>query len=172
MRLHFELSYRPPYDWPSLASFLAARAIAGVEAVDGSAYHRIVRLSRNGKWHAGWIEITPHPRKSTMRVAISASLASVLPAVLSRIEHLLDLSCSPTQIAEALGPLAAANPGLRVPGAFDGFEIAVRAILGQQVSVAAARTLAGRFAAAFGTPVDSPFPSLTTAFPPPQARRG
>ncbi len=167
--LHFELSYRPPYDWPSLASFLSARAIAGVEAVDGSAYHRIVRLSRNGKWHSGWIEIVPHPRKSTMRVAISASLASVLPAVLSRIEHLLDLSCSPTQIAEALGPLAAANPGLRVPGAFDGFEIAVRAILGQQVSVAAARTLAGRVAAAFGTPVDSPFPSLTTAFPPAQA---
>src|SRR5262249_31353881 len=69
------------------------------------------------------------------------------------------------QIAAALGPLAAARPGLRVPGAFDGFEVAVRAVLGQQISVAAARTLAGRFAAAVGDNVATPFPALTTAFP-------
>lgn len=162
--LAFELSFRPPYDWPAMLRFLGARSIAGVEEVTASSYRRIVSLSQKG-----WVEITRHKVKSTMRVTVSASLAKVLPGVLARVKHLLDLSCQPLEIAEILGPLAAANPGLRVPGAFDGFEVAARAILGQQVSVAGARTLAGRVAAAFGSPVESPFPALTIAFP--SARR-
>ena len=105
------------------------------------------------------------PKKPALRVAVSASLARVLPAVLSRIKTLMDLSCNPTEVAAALGELAQHRPGLRVPGAFDGFEIAVRAILGQQVTVAAARTVAGRFAAALGDPIDTPFGALTTVFP-------
>ncbi|MGI8742224.1 MAG: DNA-3-methyladenine glycosylase 2 [Bryobacteraceae bacterium] len=166
--MNFELSFRPPYDWGALISFLGARAISGVEAIDGSSYRRIVRLSHKDGCHVGWIEIAPRNSKAAMRVSVSASLAKVVPAVLSRAKHLMDLSCNPAEIAGALGPLAAANPGLRVPGAFDGFEIAVRAILGQQVTVAAARTLAGRFAAGFGTPAESPFASLSTAFPLPE----
>ena len=163
--LEFDLTYRPPYDWASLIAFLGARSILGVEMVEPSFYRRIVRLVQNGREHTGWIEIVPNPRKNVMRLVASASLAKVIPALLSRVKCLLDLSCHPEQISEELGPLAAAKPGLRVPGAFDGFEIAVRAVLGQQVSVAAARTLAGRFAAAFGTAVKSPFESLSTAFP-------
>src|SRR5262249_18304684 len=85
--------------------------------------------------------------------------------VLSRVKALMDLACNPAEVAQALGALAKGHPGLRVPGAFDGFEIAVRAILGQQVTVAGARTLAGRFAAAFGDPVETPFASLSTLFP-------
>ena len=81
------------------------------------------------------------------------------------MKRLFDLSCDPAEIAAALGPLAAQRPGLRLPGAVDGFELAVRAILGQQITVKAARTLAGRFAAAFGDAIDAPIPGLRTLFP-------
>ena len=160
--LTLDLGYRPPYDWDTLIGFLGARAIGGVEAVDSSAYRRTVQIVQRGRAHNGWIEIRrPDHRRSLMRVVASASLAQVVPAVLARVKHLMDLSCSPVQIGEALGH----RPGLRVPGAFDGFEIAVRAILGQQVSVAAARTLACRIAHAFGTPVETPYEGLCRAFP-------
>jgi AraC family transcriptional regulator of adaptative response / DNA-3-methyladenine glycosylase II len=96
---------------------------------------------------------------------VSASLAKALPPVLSRVKALTDVACNPAEVERALGPLAKQHPGLRVPGAFDGFELGVRAILGQQVSVAAARTLAARFAASFGESVETPFPALTTLFP-------
>ncbi len=85
--------------------------------------------------------------------------------MLSRVKALMDLACNPTEVNQSLGALAKRQPGLRVPGAFDGFEAAVRAILGQQVTVAAARTVAGRFAAAFGDPIGTPFAALTAVFP-------
>jgi AraC family transcriptional regulator of adaptative response / DNA-3-methyladenine glycosylase II len=96
---------------------------------------------------------------------LSASLAKTIPGVLARMKRLFDLSCDPVQIATALSPLAAERPGLRLPGAFDGFEMAVRAILGQQITVKAARTLAGRFAAAFGAAIETPSPELRWLFP-------
>ena len=163
--LHFELSYRPPYDWAAVSGFLSARAVAGVEAVEEGRYRRTARIRVDGKEYLGWIEASPSPKKPALRVSVSASLAKALPPVLSRVKALMDLACSPTEVAAALGPLARRHPGLRVPGAFDGFEVAVRAILGQQVTVAAARTVAGRFAAAFGDPLATPFESLTTVFP-------
>ncbi|HZT63654.1 MAG TPA: AlkA N-terminal domain-containing protein [Burkholderiales bacterium] len=163
--LGFELSFRPPFDWPAVSAFLGARAIAGVEAVQDGGYRRTVRIPGDGKEHSGWIAVEVSPKKPTLRVAVSASLAKALPPVLSRVKALMDLACHPAEVAQALGALARRHPGLRVPGAFDGFEIAVRAILGQQVTVAAARTVAGRFAAAFGDPVATPFDSLTTLFP-------
>src|SRR6185503_13445088 len=100
-----------------------------------------------------------------LAVTLSASLAKAAPLVLGRVKSLMDLSCHPAEVSQALGALAARRPGVRVPGAFDGFEVAVRAILGQQVSVAAARTLAGRFAAAFGGPIETPFAALARVFP-------
>jgi AraC family transcriptional regulator of adaptative response / DNA-3-methyladenine glycosylase II len=163
--LHFELSYRPPYDWQAVSGFLAARAIAGVEAVDGGVYRRTVRVLVDGKPKSGWIEIAPSTKKPALRVAVSASLAKALPPVLSRVKALMDLACNPTEVAQALGALARRRPGLRVPGAFDGFEVAVRAILGQQVTVAAARTVAGRFAAAFGDPLETSFAAINRVFP-------
>jgi AraC family transcriptional regulator of adaptative response / DNA-3-methyladenine glycosylase II len=163
--LHFELSYRPPYDWAALSAFLGARAIAGVEALEDGRYRRTVRIAQQGKDHLGWIEVAPSPHKPTLRVAVSASLARVLPPVLARVKSLMDLACNPIEVSAALGALARGRPGMRVPGAFDGFEIAVRAILGQQVTVAGARTVAGRFAQALGDALETPFAALTTVFP-------
>jgi AraC family transcriptional regulator, regulatory protein of adaptative response / DNA-3-methyladenine glycosylase II len=163
--LAFELGYRPPYDWGAIAGFLGARAVAGIEACDGAAYRRTVRVASGGAWHGGWVEIAPAPGKPALRVRIAASLGKALPQVLARVKSLMDLSCHPAEVARALGPLAAQRPGMRVPGAFDGFEIALRAVLGQQVSVAAARTLACRFAEAFGERIETPFDSLNRVFP-------
>ena len=163
--LQFELSYRPPYDWPAVSAFLGARAIAGVETFEDDRYRRTVRITAGGKPQLGWIEVAPSRKKPALRVMVSASLAKHLPPVLSRVKALMDLACHPIEVARALGALAKRRPGLRVPGAFDGFEVAVRAILGQQVTVAAARTVAGRFAAAFGDPVETPFDSLCVVFP-------
>src|SRR5690606_1195469 len=131
--LRFELAFRPPYDWPALTAFLGARAITGVESVQGGRYRRTVSVRTGTTQHRGWVEVTTARSKPALRVTLSTSLARAVPAVLSRVKSLLDLSCHPAEIARLLGPLAERNPGLRVPGAFDGFEVAVRAILGQQV---------------------------------------
>jgi len=136
-----------------------------VEALEDGRYRRTVRIAQEGKDHLGWIEVSLSPKKPALRVAVAASLARVLPPVLSRVKALMDLACNPAAVSNALGALAKPHPGMRVPGAFDGFEVAVRAILGQQVTVAAARTVAGRFAAAFGDPVNTPFAGLSTVFP-------
>jgi AraC family transcriptional regulator of adaptative response / DNA-3-methyladenine glycosylase II len=166
-RLSFDLAFRPPYDWPAMLAFLARRSIAGVERVEGRRYRRAVRLERAGRTHSGWIEVAPSPRKSALRVTASASLAGAVPVLLARVKSLFDLACRPDEIAATLGPLAESHPGLRLPGAIDGFEIAVRAILGQQVTVAAATTIAGRFAKAFGDPIPTPHEGVELLFPRP-----
>ncbi|HUI99174.1 MAG TPA: DNA-3-methyladenine glycosylase 2 [Usitatibacter sp.] len=163
--LSFDLAYRPPYDWDSMRDFLARRAIAGVEAVEGRRYLRTVHLDREGRPIRGWISIAPSTKARALRVTASASLAPAVPALLARVKQLLDLSCHPEEVAATLGALAAAHPGLRLPGAFDGFEIAVRAILGQQVTVRAASAIAARFAAGFGDPIETPHAALGLTFP-------
>lgn len=149
------LDTRPPFDWSRLLAFLAARAIPGVEQVDDASYRRSVVLDGA----AGWLEArlaTNRPAAVQLRVA--APLAPKLMAVLARVRALFDLDAHPAAIAERLGAdrrLAAslqAHPGLRVPGAFDGWELALRAILGQQIAVSAATTLAGRLVARLGEP--------------------
>ena len=159
-----DLSYRPPLDWEALLTFLVGRASRGVETAEGLTYRRTVALGR----HRGWLTAQPLPDKPVLRVEVSTSLAPVLLPTLTRVKRLFDLAATPSQIAAHLGPLAESNPGLRVPGAFDCFEVAVRAILGQQVSVAAASTLAGRLTAAFGEPLETPFPALTHVSPTPE----
>lgn len=168
-RFTFELAFRPPFDWQALLDFFAARSIAGVDDVKGDAYRRTLRMAVRGAEHTGWIEVRPVARKHTVRVSVATSFAKVLPAVLAQTKRVFDLACDPGQVEAALGDLAAANPGLRVPGAFDAFELAVRAVLGQQITVQAARTLAGRLAERFGTPIDTPFDGLTRLFPAPAA---
>ena len=148
--LAFDLSFRPPYDWASMLAFLRHRAIDGVEHVTGDAYARTVSMAHRGALHVGRIEVRLAPRRPALRVSVSPSLARAVPAVLSRVKHAFDLACDPVVVAAALGPLAAAHPGLRVPGTIDGFELAVRAVIGQQISVRAARTVLGRIARAFG----------------------
>lgn len=163
--LSFELAFRPPYDWEGMLDFLRARAIAGVEDVTESAYARSVAISHRGAVYTGRIEVRRARRKRALSIAVSPSLARAVPAVLARMKHAFDLSCDPIVVAAALGELAAPNPGLRVPGTFDGFELAVRAIVGQQVSVRGARTVLGRIAAAFGEPLPDAHGEVYRLFP-------
>ncbi|HSC97350.1 MAG TPA: AlkA N-terminal domain-containing protein, partial [Casimicrobiaceae bacterium] len=164
--MRFELAYRPPYDWESMLAFLRARAIAGVEHVDDAVYRRTLAVRQRDVEASGWIAVTRSARRHTLAITVSATLASVVPNVLSRVRHAFDLSCDPEPVVARLGALAERHPGLRVPGTCDGFELAVRAVVGQQVSVAGARTLLGRLVAAFGTPMGEEIPNgLTHAFP-------
>jgi AraC family transcriptional regulator, regulatory protein of adaptative response / DNA-3-methyladenine glycosylase II len=155
------LSYRPPFDWHSLLAFFSPRVYVGVEEVDGKSYRRTVGIGS----HQGWISVENDPAQSALRVQVSISLLPVLVQLLARLRRLFDLEATPQQIVSQLGALAENHPGLRVPGAFDGFEMAVRAILGQQISVKAATTLAGRLTNRFGCTMATPFPGLTHLAP-------
>ena len=166
-QLVLRLDYRAPYDWNGILAFLAARAIPGVEHVADGVYRRIVHDGER----TGVIEVRRDRGRSALQLAVSPSLLGGLLPLVARVRRLFDLDARPDVIGgvlardPVLAPRVAANPGLRVPGAIDGFEAAVRALLGQQVSVAAATTLAGRFADAFGTPYASGDPMLRVRFP-------
>lgn len=161
------LTYRPPYDWAGILEFLRGRTIKDVECVTAESYARTVRLGR----HTGWIRVSHAPAKHALLVEFTHSLTPVLPALLGRLRNLFDLSARPDLIAEhlmkdpMLKPSVTKNPGLRVPGAFDGFEMALRAILGQQITVKAATTIACRMAEAFGEEIETPIPGLTRLSP-------
>jgi AraC family transcriptional regulator of adaptative response / DNA-3-methyladenine glycosylase II len=164
------LPYRPPYDWDGLIGFLSLRAISGVEAVRPDRYARAIAL--DGEF--GLLAVSPAPQ-ARLAVTIRFPRLSALPAILARVRRIFDLSADPQAIGAhlALDPdlawRVAARPGLRVPGAWDGFELAVRAILGQQISVPAATALAGRIAREHGAPLPAALaeaePGITHAFP-------
>lgn len=160
------LAYRPPLDWAGLAGFLGERAIPGVEEVADGTYRRSVRVGDR----RGTIAVRPGAGPwLELRVALDGR-ADLLP-VAERVRRLFDLGADPAAIAgqlgpdPVLGPLLRARPGLRVPGAWDPFELAVRAVLGQQVSVKAARTLAARLVEARGERLTHPGGALTRLFP-------
>ena len=162
-----QLSYRPPYDWPGMLRFLQARELKGVEWVTESFYARTVHVGNS----RGWIKVTKAEMKNALLLEFTHTLAPVLPALLNRLRDLFDLNARPEIISRHLArdkflrPLVKANPGIRVPGAFNGFELGLRAILGQQVTVKSATTVAGRVAAAFGEPIVTPFAELTHLTP-------
>ncbi len=164
------LSYRPPYDWTGTLAFLQGRMLKGVEWVTDDAYRRTIALGK----YKGWVAVRHVPEKNALAVEFPHTLAPVLPTLLNRLRHQFDLGARTDLIAAHLGrdPLlkrrVARHPGLRVPGAFDGIELAVRAILGQQVSVRAATTLGGRFAEAFGRKIKTPFAELDRLSPLPE----
>jgi AraC family transcriptional regulator of adaptative response / DNA-3-methyladenine glycosylase II len=145
------LGYRPPYDWATMVSFLEARAIPGVEVVSNDRYVRTIEIEGVN----GVVAVEP-AAGHTLRVAIRFPRVSALPTIIARVRRVFDLAADPQavngQLAAdpVLAPLVAARPGLRVPGAWDGFELAVRAVLGQQITVAAAVGLAGRLVARCG----------------------
>ena len=161
-RLTFRLAYRAPLDWDHLLGFLKTRAVDAVEVVEGDQYARTVEFPAKG-----WLIARPVKDRSLIEVELSVSLAPHVSKVLRRLRHVFDLDCSPDLVAQALGDLAQMNPGIRLPGAWDGFELAVRAVLGQQITVKAARTLAGRFARRFGGAWDiaTPVAGLGAFFP-------
>jgi AraC family transcriptional regulator, regulatory protein of adaptative response / DNA-3-methyladenine glycosylase II len=170
----FYLGYRPPYEWSEILKFLSRRAIPDVESVDAQEYRRVIRFatpdgSKKAPPLTGWISVRDAKASHCLEIAVSTEFESVLPQVIAQIARVFDVNAAPLEISDALGALAETTPGLRLPGAFDGFELAVRAVLGQQVTVKAARTLAMRFVAAFGEPASfqcvPPFADLNRAFP-------
>ncbi|HCM7670866.1 TPA: DNA-3-methyladenine glycosylase 2 [Klebsiella quasipneumoniae subsp. similipneumoniae] len=157
------LPWTPPYDWAWMVGFLQARAVAGVERFHDGGYSRSFRVAG----HGGLIHLAPDEEAQGLRVTLSPGLQPVAEICYARIGQLFDLACDPQQVARTLGDLAQARPGLRLPGALDAFEQAVRAVLGQLVSVAMAARLTAKVAAGWGEPLtDAPGYVL---FPTPEA---
>lgn len=165
------LGYRPPYLWSRILDFLARRAIPGVEAVRDGEYLRTARfVSGQGQYAGGWVRIGQQPEKNVLTVTAAPALLPVLPQVLARVRHLFDLYCDPAAVYETLAAMNEIRPdlcvpGTRLPGCFEPFEMSVRAVLGQQITVKAAGTLATRFVRAFGAPVETGIDGLSHFFP-------
>ena len=146
-----ELPYRPPYDWPAMLAFLKHRAITGIENVSGDTYTRTIDTGDS----YGTVAVRPG-KGDALEATVRFPKLSARPVVAARLGRLLDLAADPPTIGAhlsadpTLAPLIKARPGLRVPGAWDGFELAVRAILGQQITVTAAIGIAGKLVAAHG----------------------
>ena len=166
--LTLSLPYRPPYDWPGIIAVLKAHAIPGVEVVTDETYARIITLGG----HHGTVVVSPGGADALI-AQIDFPALRFLPRIVANLRRIFDLGADPGPIDAVLGedaglaPLVVARPGLRVPGAWNGFELAVRVILGQQVSVAAGSRLAGKLVALFGTPTETTIPGLTGLFPTP-----
>jgi AraC family transcriptional regulator of adaptative response / DNA-3-methyladenine glycosylase II len=149
--LSVRLAFRPPYDWEAMLSFLNARAIPGVEVVSGDSYRRTIAIGDL----SGVISVMP-AAKNRVDVSVRFPDMAALPQIIARVRRVFDLAADPDAIGEhlsldpVLAPLVAARPGLRVPGAWDGFELAVRAIFGQQITVLAATKLLGRLVGTHG----------------------
>ena len=165
------LAWRPPYDLDAVLGFFSRRAVPGVEWVDGLVLRRTLALQQRGQRHTGWLAARFVPERCEVALTVSPSLLPALGQLLGRTRQALDLDAEPALIDPVLSDpvLAGANPsarpGIRLPGGFDGFEIATRVILGQQVTVAAARTLTLRLVQRFGEPISTPFADLTRLFP-------
>ena len=166
---HLLLGWRAPYDAEAMLGFLGARPLAGVEALHQGGWWRTLSLPGRRGPSQGWLGLRLDARRAAAELTVSPGLVPVLPQVMRRVRHLLDLDAQPQDIHEALGSLPQARPGLRVPGCMDGFETTVRIILGQQVTVAAGCTLAARLVDRLGEDCATPVPGLTHLFPSPQA---
>jgi AraC family transcriptional regulator of adaptative response / DNA-3-methyladenine glycosylase II len=151
----FRLGYRPPFDWDSLVEFLSSRAIPGVETVTRQEYRRTISL----QGRAGVIAVRQVRDRNYLEAHIQYPDPAALFHIVERVRRIFDLGADPTEVSEhlrqdaGLSAIVRAYPGLRVPGCWDGFEVSVRAILGQQVSVKGASTMAGRLAKEFGSPL-------------------
>ncbi|MDP2005565.1 MAG: AlkA N-terminal domain-containing protein [Rubrivivax sp.] len=160
------LAWRPPYDVPAMLGFFARRQLQGVEEVDRLVLRRTLGWQHQGQPVQGWLSARFVPEKNEVHLSTSSSLMPVLGAVLQRVRQALDLDADPELIDPVMALLPVPHrPGARLPGAMDGFELAVRIILGQQVTVKAARTLVQRLVNRYGAPISTPFPALTHLFP-------
>ncbi|MFE8645424.1 DNA-3-methyladenine glycosylase 2 family protein [Sphingomonas sp. NCPPB 2930] len=166
------LAYRPPYAVAGMLAFLKRHLVAGVEAMvdtpTGPAYQRAL-APRGAAGPSGWLQLQFDEARSQVLLQVGDSLLPVLPTVIRQVRALLDLDADPAAIDALLGPHFPGMAGWRVPGSFDGFELAVRAVLGQQVTVAAACTFANRLAARYGAPLATPHGGLLRLFPTPAA---
>ncbi len=177
-----KLPFSPPYDWNNLITILAGRAMPGIEVVTSDSYRRTISIPiprghANSQVH-GVVEVRPVSGENYLIAQIQFPEVAALTQIVDRLRRIFDLSANTTVIAAHLATdpyladIVAAKPGLRIAGAWDGFELAVRAILGQQISVAAATTLASRLVATYGEPLvagDIPVaPDLRFVFPCPE----
>lgn len=171
--LVLRLGYRPPYDFTAMLDFLRGRALPGVELVDGQSYARVVGPAAA----PGWLRVSAWPNNEhALKLELRNVPSTQLLQIVNRLRRMFDLDADPHAIAAALSadprlrPLLRQRPGLRLPSGWDGFEIAMRAIIGQQVSVAAARTFTARLAQAFGGKLPVGFADgLQHLFPTPEA---
>lgn len=163
--LEFDMGYRPPYAWDSMLRFLKDRAIEGFEGFQDDSYTRVLTIKAGDAVKTGWITISHRPKQHNLHLSLSADLSGVVPQVLAGVRRFFDLEARPDIIDSHLGELAQRAPGMRVPGAFDGFEIAVRAIVGQAISLAAARSILARICKAAGKQVLGPRDELMASFP-------
>ena len=160
-------SYRPPYDWDSFLKFLSLHLTKGTEIIKDASYYRTVRWEQQ----KGWLQVCHRPENNALEIILPLELIPVQVEILQQVACMFDLKHHPDRIAahfqkcSILSQIVQHYPGLRVPGAFNGFELAMRAILGQQISVKAATTLAGRIACAFGEEIKTPFETLTHLTP-------
>lgn len=160
------LAYQPPYDWPALLGFLSARAIVGLETVVEGVYSRSIDV------HGvhGTFSIRP-VASDALELNLDFPEAAAVPEIVARVRRMFDLDADLSTIHRHLtvdplmARLIAERPGLRVPGAWDGLELAIRAVLGQQITVVAAIRLAGKLVAQYGTPLSSALPGVTHVFP-------
>jgi AraC family transcriptional regulator of adaptative response / DNA-3-methyladenine glycosylase II len=168
--LVIRLACRPPFDWPALVDFLRPRATPGVELFQDGAYQRIIRVGGS----TGVIEVRPGKTEPALAVRIELPGCQFLMKVVDRVRRMFDLGADPLRIAEDLSrdprlkPLVDRRPGLRVPGVWDGFELAVHAVLGQQLTVKDSTALTGRLVQAFGKPLQTSIQGLTHLFPKPE----
>lgn len=164
----FHMSYRPPYDWNAMLAYLNARAIDGLEFVENGIYRRTV--SYEGE--QGIVSVAHAPDRHALRATIQFPSVRALQTIVTRVRHVFDVGADVSAITshlakdQTLAPLIASRPGLRAPGCWDGFELAVRAVLGQQVSVEAARQLGSKLVRLCGDPIhDASDPRLVRTFP-------
>ena len=165
-----KLAWRPPYDLDGLLGFIARRAAPGQEVVDGLTVRRTLAIQHagrdGGETLTGWISARFVPDRHELHLSVAPSLRPALGPLLQRARHAYDLDAEPATIDPVLaGVPGPAREGIRLPGSWDGFETAVRVILGQQVTVAAARTLTQRLLLRFGEPIETPFADLNRLFP-------
>src|SRR5690625_978104 len=162
-----QLGFRPPFDWPALTTFLIRRGAPCLEQYDGQRYLRTIAYGEQ----RGWIAVTMDNDHKSLRVTVAPQLTAAMAALRGGLRRLFDLDADPHAINaqlsrhEHLAALVRRNPGLRIPGALDGFELALRAVLGQQISVKAATTLFTRFVRHFGAAIDTPFAGLDALAP-------
>jgi len=164
--IRLRLACPPPFNWPALLQFFRLRAIPGVEAVDGDGYSRTVSVDGE----TGWLSVAPEPGGNALMLSVSLAGGDAADTA-ARVRRLFDLDVDYRAVRDGLSAdplldgIMAVTPGMRLPGAWDPFEFAVRAVLGQQISVKAATTIAGRVAAAFGDPLESGVAGLDRVFP-------
>ena len=166
---HLTFSYLPPYEHQALLKFLAQRAVPGLELCPDQDFQfaRVVRFTADQQSHLGWVALRFEPSAYQVHVTHSETLRPVLPQLMQQMRWALDLDTDPAAIEPVLAKDFSHCAGWHVPGTWDGFELAVRAVLGQQITVAAAKTLTQRLVHTLGESLTTPWSELTHAFPTP-----